>query len=421
MRAPAPALAFALAGLACAPAAADEGVWRLLLDRQLHQRPVQLMGIDDSRITYVDGAGIMRSEAAESFIAIIAPLETEEQIRRERRDQSSDELAGVLELVDGQRIIGNVVPRQGEASPGETITWSHSQLGEMEFRLDAIRRLALDSRDAAARPGTGDVVILRNGDRLDGFVEGIGAAVQIEIGGQSRTLPLERISSILLANPPEPLSGRIAWLRDGSIIACEALAPAQPGEIALVTRASQPQEGESMPAIRLPISEILALTFDAEALAPLAGAEVVRQQATAGRRWSPPLRIGDRGGWALLGAADVEFPGPMFVEWQLPAGAAVFAAEAELPHANWTWGDCELAVFLVPATGDRNGGAAVEVEVFRARMNAENPHELIHVPLGQATSGQEGPLRLRIQLEPGEYGAVQDQIVLRRPLVLRER
>jgi hypothetical protein len=409
------ASALALLLLPLATAAAQQGVPRVLLDRELNERHVLLVGLDDRHATYMDSAELLRTLPVDRLLAVTSPPGVISAV------VPATEKRSVLELVDGQRIVGSLVTGPGEVSPGEEVRWSHPQLGAMEFKLDDIRSIALDG-SVAWNPGgaTGDLVILQNGDRLEGFVEGIGSAVLIDSGGQIRELSMDVIAQVVLANPAQPLRGRAVWLRDGSIIACRAMPAAAAGQIAIVPAlAGGERPGSESAAATLPLDDVLAVAFAADRLAPLAAMEVVREEPWHGRRWSPPVRRSEPG-LALLNAPSLEFPGPVTADWVLPPHAAIFASEAELPRAMWNWGDCILTVSLVGGRGEVGGEGVIEL--FRSRIHPENALVRLHLPLRAAAErlGSEGDLRLRISIDPGNHGPIQDQIILHRPLIVLE-
>jgi hypothetical protein len=70
------------------------------------------------------------------------------------------------------------------------------------------------------------------------------------------------------------------------------------------------------------------------------------------------------------------------------------------------WGDC---VLVVDQTGVKGIGGK---ELARVRLNGETPEADLNMEL--LTGG--GPLRMT--LDPGENGAIQDRVVLRQPLIL---
>jgi hypothetical protein len=416
-------IAMVLGALPCMPLAAQDGVPRLLIGRDLSEQEVSLVRIESDRIIYRDSLGALRSESPDRYIAVTIVRDDHGQSRTARtREDEEQGRPSILELTDGQRLTGSLVPLAAEAPAEEMVRWSNPLLGLMEFRLDDVRRILLSPAGipVGAQASAGDVIILANGDRLEGFVGGLGAQLSLELGEQAREIPLDRIAGILFSNPSVPLRGTVLYLRDGSIIACD-LAAGDDGQVAILLRGREGEATErprsESAAVRIPVAEVAAIALDAEALVPLTSLEIVQQAAPNGRRWVPPLRLLGRES-PLLGAADVEFPGPMTVEWRLPAGAAYFAARAELPQTMWNWGDCELIVSLVSGSGTREAAT----EVFRSRMNAETPSAEIGINLLAAArqAGSRGPVRLRVRLDPGLYGPIQDQIVLRRPLLVLE-
>jgi hypothetical protein len=422
-----PATLYALfaAAFSAAPLLAQDGVPRILIDRELNTTEVSLVRIEPDRITYRDALGMQRTEQVRRLTAITMPRES---VQQSARRLPGEVQLGMIELSDGQRLMGSlhasIEKEQGaDAKPDETVRWTHPLLGTVAFQLDDIHRIILQPSAVPpdAQHGTADVIILANGDRLEGFVEHIGDQLRLEVGQTARDLPLENIAAVLLANPTRAPEGTVVYLRDGSIVATDHLQPAPEGFITLIPRAAggQPvQQGSEAGVIHLPLVEVAAVKLDAAALSPLAAMPLQRQEAQPGRRWVPPVRLLGQSP-PLLGAYDLEFPGPMTAEWTLPEGAAWFAAEAELPRAMWNWGDCELIVSLVTGSGAREG----TTEVFRSRMNADSPTASVRVDLLSAARqmGTRGPARLRVTIDAGMYGPIQDQIILRRPLIMLEQ
>jgi hypothetical protein len=67
------------------------------------------------------------------------------------------------------------------------------------------------------------------------------------------------------------------------------------------------------------------------------------------------------------------------------------------------WGDCELIVESV-------AGSKI-TPLAKARLSGSDPSFEINVPL-------DGAAKLRMTIDPGPSGPIQDRVVLRRPLVL---
>lgn len=418
----------ALAALAaCVPAWAQEsGVPRLLLDRRLQERPVMLLGLDQGLVRYTDAAGLVRSEPVGEVMAILPRREIPEPAVPVRASTDHPDLppptmvrppveperpaAGpILELTDGQRFAGG----PASSGEGETLAWSHPALGVLRFKLDQVLRIRLHEGPwtPLAEPVRDDLLILANGDRLVGFVEEIGETglTFAPAQGAPRELLFERVHEVHLANPAaeSPTTGAVAWLRDGSVIACRLITTSRLGELTLHDTLQDseaqetPAESPGSPALRL--DDLLGVSFHipGASLVPLATIPPAEQAPAPDRRWTPPMEAVEPER-AVLGAADLVLPGPMSVTWDLPAGAARFVAGVELPRQAWTWGDCEIVVAA--------DGAATR-ELFRQRLNAEAPAAQIAVSV-------QGARRLTIRVEAASLGAVQDRVLILRPLLL---
>jgi hypothetical protein len=159
------------------------------------------------------------------------------------------------------------------------------------------------------------------------------------------------------------------------------------------------------PTASLDANDLRAVCFDAGSLRALSSAPYTvtdSKQGTMPRRWIPPLKIADTHG-SPLGAADIEIPGPMSVEWTLPAGSARLGTTVELPPSARVWGDCELIIEGVA------GSKASQLS--KVHLSGSTPSADVSVPLA-------GAGRLRMTIDPGPSGPIQDRVVLRRPVVL---
>jgi hypothetical protein len=398
---------------------ASKGVPRTLIDRRLQEHPVQLMGIDGATITYTDSAGLVRKESRDEFLAMLPQAQDAGVAAATALRPPS-----VVELVDGQRFAGalGAIPTT-QAAPAETIAWDHPTLGTIELKLDHIRRLQVRAGQGTPAPqpaqADSDAALLTNGDRAEGLVEGIlaeGPTLRLSAGNQSRDIPFERIQEIrFLSNPgaQPPADAPFLWLRDGSVVACRSIRTERTGDLAVevALRESPGGGGAKTDATTLaasgiiPLADVLAADLHPGALVPLASIAAQNQKPTGDRRWAAPVSVSPD---ALLRLADVELPGPMSAEWELPSGATRFSADAELPRSDWDWGDAELTLTLL-ASGR-------ETELFRQRLSADHPRVAINTAL-PASAGQAAN-RLRIRVDAGPYGPVQDRVVLRRPVVL---
>jgi hypothetical protein len=419
-------LVLALAGVA-APAvsclAQDKGVARVLIDRSLQERRVQVTGLEPGTITYAE-AGLVRTEPTGEYLAMI-PIEEPAGTPRPgatvprllitpvpqptapatATPSSPASIAlPALELVDGQRLTGNL----GEAGEGDLFTWTHPRLGVLQLKLDDVQRLRVrelkPSQRIGSAPEANDLLIFANGDRVEGFVEALADPLVITIGEAKREVPLDRVGEVVFANPPGAPAGAFVWLRDGSIIAARELRTTRVGELLITPRLVSDSESPEMHgagSASVPLAELIGVNFDTGALMPLAAVTPERYEALGGRRWTPPVRVSEGG---PLGAGDIVFPGAMSVRWSIPEHITRFSALAELPREAWTWGDCELVVQV------ETGGAAKEL--VRQRLSGAAPSQRINTGLGA------GPGRtLIVRIEAGELGPIEDRVVLRRPLL----
>jgi hypothetical protein len=377
---------------------------RVLLDRQFKERTVEIVGLDTRAITYVDAGGLIRTEPLTEFIALL-PADGTPDPQPPRQG---------LWLTDGQRLPGDLRPGSAE---GDMVRWMHPTFGPIDVRLDAVARARLlrpgepSANPTTPAPTDRDTVTLVNGDRLSGFVESIGDAVTVDVDGVTRQTPRDRVAEIVLATPPIRSSGFVLWLTDGSIVAVGSMRTDRTGALELRPRLVEaPGDGSEASRVmthpsasELTIADVTAALFQAGTIIPLAAIEPVEQRAVGGRDWTPPIEAAATDA-AVLWAPNLILPGPMIVEWELPPGVTRLSCTAELPADMWAWGDCELVVSV---------GAGTPAEVVRERLFADRPRVAMNVALPGS-----GSRRLRLTLDPGRFGPIQDRVVIHRPILM---
>jgi hypothetical protein len=136
------------------------------------------------------------------------------------RNAQLDPTMGTLVLADGQRLRGNL-----QAS-GDGPRWKTRWLPLQTIRAEGTRAIILQGDDAPVAID-GDVVVLANGDRLDGIVTAIDAdGAMVERGtGSDRTetpVPWDRIRSISFVGTAAASPEVRVWLTDGSVISSAA-------------------------------------------------------------------------------------------------------------------------------------------------------------------------------------------------------
>ena len=301
----------------------------------------------------------------------------------------SPEPSPTLILTDGQRFIGAPVGGSGEA-----LRWRAASAGMIEAPLERIDRVVLaPSLDPGHDPAAlGDVVILTNGDRLDGYVASLGDRIEIEVeDGRMVDLPMQRAAVIDLANPPAERSGAYMWFADGAV----ARLRREEGQYWLD---AAPSGWEST----APLERARAFVYDAARITALSDLPVGDYQPIS-RRWTPAPII-NRAAGAPLWSAPVELPGPMRVIWALPDNAVRFGAIIALREDSRVWGDCEVVV------AQQRAGA--QVELGRVRLDSAQPSAQLTVDVA--------PGDLVITVEPGASGPIQDRVRITGALLLTD-
>lgn len=357
----------------------------LLIDRSLRATPVRLVEINADEIVVLSGPDSHEAIPLERCIALLRTKPQRVEVR-----------AGVLLLNDGQRLPGQLsanTPLEPDA-----LTWIHPWLAPLNVRLDHVRSLRTSIDQPPPEPRAADVVLLENGDRLEGFVTAIGEAIaiEVEIDGRPQTLrvPFDRVASLALVTPDREPSGTRIWFDDGTVLDVERLGVGDDG----YPRFADALTGGDVDPESVRLSEIGAILFTANAMTPLAQLEPAQVAAPVPRFFVPEPRVLDQ--QAPLGVGPIEYRGPLLVRYRLPRGVARLAAHAVLRPTEREWGDFELLIY------------DDDEVVLRERLNAARPS----VPINVKLHGSE----LTIEIALGARGPIQDRLVLERAMLLIE-
>ena len=393
----------------------------LALDERLELTPLQVTSVGQSRLLYVDNRGRTRHlSLGGDVLALLPPSFDRGQAARANADTDApppsasvpvvdaDGPRPWVTLVDGQRIVG--VP-DDEAAQDDALAWRHATLGLLVFPLERVRQIVF-APEASATPRTDDaptaddLIVLRNGDRLTGFIVSVQPTIEIETEGQTLTIPTDRVSGVQLVNELQAAAGTHLWLTDGTRIGAHSLADpdedGQPG--VLLAHLESPSESPLSEPNTIPLHDVSAIALEAARLTALTDLAIEHHEPHESRRTSDAPLV-QRNNMAPLGAGDVFLPGPMTVEWALPAGALRLAGWVTLPDEASLWGDCNIVIETID-----NAGQATVTASARLRGVAPNVRINEELPAGSE--------RLRIRLEPGEYGPVQDRVLLERFVLL---
>lgn len=299
----------------------------------------------------------------------------------------------MLRLTDGRRLTGSL---SAEADLPEVLRWQHPVLGGVDVPLEQIDRLVLQRATVGAGtvallPATDrhDVVLLRNGDRLEGLVVELGRDAVIEVDDREVVVPMESVHQVALANPREAWEGPMVWLRDGSVLGAAEVLFAE-GLFVVIEDGSALTEADGRAgndaggqSVTVRPEHVSAVSFDTQSLVPASTLiDAAGRESDAGE----------------FGAAPIALNAEDSVAIELPARARRIVLTAELPLRARAWGQCEL---LLATDG-----------VVRARLPLSAATPVIRYELDL-----DGAQTLELILEPGAFGRVQSMIEVRDALI----
>ncbi len=394
-------MAAALALVVIAQPAGAQNDRRVLVDLELRPTFIRLLSLSDTFIIYEDEHGRRRQATLGGVVAML-PDPTKTPVGA---DENQPEQRGFLELIDGQRFPGEHATASGDE---DVVVWTHPAFGRISVEMDRVAQVVLDAgmrrelrgakdERSAPLPATNDSVLLVNGDVLSGFLISLGNPVEIEVADELIAVAPERVAAARLANNLDRLGGLVVWLDDGTVAVVSSMASNALGEVSVTLPTGQSAE--------YPLDSVRAVAFEAGRLLPLATLAPAEQRAIDRRRLLDPVSAANLAGRSSpidLNTPDLALNGPLVVSWELPAAARRFAALAEMPIDALPWGDCEIVVSIDGA------------ERVRERLNQETRLAELSVELAP-----QGRARLlTIAILPGEFGPINDRVLLRKPLVL---
>lgn len=387
--------------LAVGAARAQEAPPHVLLLDTLDAVPIKLVSIAGDSLSYrgIDGKiatvslsqvfGVLVAEPADASVpsAPLGPASARQRVL----------------LVDGQEFIGTLQTSQTTGtSPADAFSFESRALGLLQIPLERTRAIELLPRSGSESTDVSeDRLSLRNGDVVTGFVESIGSSIvlsSLNDPASRSELPLASIRAVDFANPPVAPDGAFIWTRQERFQFSRASVSASGG----VTVHVVPPSGQSAPdatrPLTIPLSEVRGLVFDFRGLVPLSSLPSGSWMQSPDRRWAPAPQRHENVRGSIF--PDVEFVGPGEATWSLPSGALRVAGRAVLPEACRDWGDAAFSISIDSAPPAATG-----------RLTAESPalDFNVRIPAGGKT--------LRIKVEGGENGPIQDRVRLERTLI----
>ncbi len=382
-----------------APPRRPEAFLRTVILQDLSSRTGRIHALDATRVSMVGPDGVVVALPAAQVLAVVMPpVARGDGAGRAPidawRDVSLIEEVpqGVLRLVDGQTFPGLLSSEPAEA---DRVRWVGRVGGLLSVPLERVAAMQLRPVAIPTGDGKSDVLQLTNGDRVEGFLASVGPSVTIEVDGKPTTIEAARVAAASLANASKPAEGAWIWLASGAVCRVTALTLGQDG------RGEVSLQAADAASVAVEAGEVRAVAFDVAAFRTLAAATARVTACDADRSWTPPPLVGDPA-LALLGAADIELPGPMAVTWSLPDATRI-AGTVELPMSSRLWGDCVVSIGVASSGQVR--------PLWRGRLDESTPEAPFNLELPGGSDVQ-----WTVRLEAGENGPIMDRVVLRRVL-----
>jgi hypothetical protein len=369
-----------------------------VLDTSLKALPARPFVIEEMQVLSWDGTReLPRTISRNEVLAVMVGPESSRSTNARWNDvvngtgERSSRWSTEIHLTDGQILPGNIIAND------ETLQWRHKRLGEFDLDLERVSAFRLVPGAKIPEANSNDVIILSNGDRLEGLVMELADPLPIEQVDDEGKLsvievPMERVASAALVNPSVPPQGVHVWLSDGTIFSTDDLRVGDDGYVQFI----RPGLVETR-EIEMAVEYLRGILFDPARVIPFASLEAKVDAGSAEelRAWSPPPVVSE-GRWPL-NASRIRLEGPLRARWTLPRSGCTFATTAELPQ------DAMQGVFDLVV---RDGGK----EVLRVRMDQDHPIERIVHRMDSR--------ELEIELEMADSGPVHVDLYLHEAILL---
>ena len=237
-------------------------------------------------------------------------------------------------LASGERLTGTPILRQSG------LVWRHPVLGGVPLVDGTIAAVVLRAGTPVPESSAADIVVLANGDRIEGLVAAIDDPLVIERDGAGESaLPLDRIAAISLVHEAQPPGPVRIWLKDGTALDAREAVEA-PGGLMVRGLSVFPEGAARMfgpPAIA-------AVRWGAQpmALASLKPASQPGNQTTSALPRGEPMEV-HPGEWPL-GLASIRLRGDTRYEFPGHSRSMRLSALARIPVGLHAYADFDVVV-----------------------------------------------------------------------------
>ncbi len=401
-----PILLIALAG-SISHAQSIKGGWTICT-RDLQLRETLIERANERELTLINAYGI-RSVLSMDQVLFIVKSEGEAGL------VSSDELVGaplpepspvrLISLVDGQTIRGSVMSPKIEEYLAITMMAGTTVHGDAHIPLEHILRIRDQhpSRNLDQREILDDLVVLRNGDRLSGFIESLGSQVQIALDDSVIDVDINRIDHLYVANDAESVPGIYLRFADEEVLRAIGFSymnqtpisvQVDPESLGLEDTGNADWRFESGTLTSIQIED------ETERVVPLVELEA-QIDPIGDRDWTPSPRVLHTNA-SHPAMQSIDIPSPSQITYTLPDKTHRFACDFETPLEIWT--DCVVRVIV-----EHRGKTSA---LFEQRLNHDQSSASINIELPRAATS------LVIEVDPGEHGPIQDRVIMHRPRLL---
>ncbi|MBO6738260.1 MAG: hypothetical protein JJ916_00195 [Phycisphaerales bacterium] len=393
--------------IAGAGAQTIKGGWTICT-RDLRLRETLIERANERELTLMNSYGIRSVMPMDEVLFVVKTAPDQPAIPGEIVGVPSPEPSPVrlITLTDGQTVRGSIIESDLPEYLGINLIAGMKMHGDAHVSLERVLRIVdQDVRDPHPPAELlDDLVVLRNGDRVSGFVESIGPVVRVALDDTAIELESARIQQIHIANESAPLDGIYLRFADREVIRVLGFrySAQSPIEISVdPVSLGMLETGHTEWRLNSGSLDSLWVSAPGQRVVSLASIEPEDIEPVGGRAWVPtPIVLNENATHEAL--RSIDFRSPARVSYPLPEGASRFACSIEVPIEEWT--DCVLRVITV--------GSGRERQIFEQRMRLDASTASINTSLPQGVDS------IIIEIDPGEHGPIQDRVIMHHPRVL---